>query len=285
MRAFACLALLLATGCTGSRVLFDDFSYAKPADVAANGWIIRTAGGWPGVPGAVWGPENVSFHDGALRMTSSSDGKTTRQTQICHQRKYLEGTYAARVRFNDAPASGPDGDQIVQTFYFVSPQKAPMDPDYSEIDFEYLPNGGWGHTGPTMFGTTWETFQLEPWIADNESGSKPGSLDGWHTLVARVANGKVRFFVDGNPLVEHGGRVYPEVPMSINFNLWFVRDGLVKSDEMRRYEEDLDWVFFTDKTVSPSVVETAVSNLRRRGVKFRDSVPAPVPALASPCDF
>ncbi len=42
-----------------------------------------------------------------LRMTSSTDGTgaNTNQTQICHQRKYLEGTYAARVRFTDLPVS------------------------------------------------------------------------------------------------------------------------------------------------------------------------------------
>ena len=45
-----------------------------------------------------------------VRMTATTDGTTTRQAQFCHQRKYYEGTYAARVRFHDAPAEGPDGD-------------------------------------------------------------------------------------------------------------------------------------------------------------------------------
>ena len=121
-----------------------------------------------------------------IRMTSSTDGTgpTTRQTQICHQRKYLEGTYAARVRFTDKPVSGPGGDQLVESFYTISPLKAPMDPDYSELDFEYLPNGGWGIDGPTLYATTWETFSPEPnWKKDNVFKTTNGSQDGWHTLV------------------------------------------------------------------------------------------------------
>ena len=31
--------------------------------------------------------------------------------------------------------------------------------------------------------------------------------------------------------------------MSINFNLWFIRDGMIKSSERREYQEDIDWVF------------------------------------------
>ncbi|MFS8084114.1 MAG: glycoside hydrolase family 16 protein, partial [Acidobacteriota bacterium] len=138
-----------------SGTLFDDFNYLNTKQVARHGWIIRTAVGWPGIPGATWGDRGISFlsdqdqvGNRLLRMISSTDGTgpNTHQSQICHQRKYLEGTYAARVRFVDLPTDGPSGDQLVESFYTISPLKAPWDPDYSELDFEYLPNGGWGLT-------------------------------------------------------------------------------------------------------------------------------------------
>ena len=261
-----------------------------------HGWIVRTAAGWPGVPGATWWQEGVTFLKDAraprnrmLRMTSSTDGTGghTRQTQICHQRKYFEGTYAARVRFTDEPLTGPGGDQLVESFYTISPLKAPMDADYSELDFEYLPNGGWGVAGSTLYETTWETFSPEPnWKKDNIFNMTNGTRAGWHTLVTQVADGKVKYFVDGKQQAEHGERFYPESLMSINFNLWFIKDGAAKAQGARSYNEDIDWVFFEAKTaLTPEQVEATVAALRRRSVKFRDTVPAPTPALASPCDF
>src|SRR5215204_1791016 len=176
-------------------------------------------------------------------MTSSTGGAgaNTSQAQVCHQRKYLEGTYAARLRFTDSPVTGTDGDQVVQSFYTISPLKAPWDLDYSELDFEYLPNGGWGIEGPTLYGTTWETFSPEPnWKKDNVFKTTNGTQAGWHTLVTQVMPTTVRYFVDGNLFAEHGGNYYPEDTMSINFNLWFIRDGMTKTNESRQYQEDID---------------------------------------------
>ena len=279
-----------------SGALFDDFNYSKHKQLAKHGWIIRTAPGWPGIPGATWGNQGVLYlrdedqrGNRFLRMSSATDGTgpNTQQTQICHQRKYLEGTYAARVRFVDEPADGPSGDQLVESFYAISPLKAPWDPDYSELDFEYLPNGGWGFTGPTLFGTSWRTFSPEPnWKKDNVFNTISRSFAGWHTLVTQVSDGKVNYFIDGKALAEHGGQYYPRSLMSINFNLWFIRDGAVKSSAVRRYHEDIDWVFHeAKKLLAPAEVEAKVAALRRRSVKFQDTVPAPVPALISPCDY
>jgi hypothetical protein len=278
------------------QILFDDFSYRSHEQLVRNGWILRTAPGWPGVPGAAWLKENVSLHDDparpgnrVIRMTSSTDGTSanTTQTQICHQRKYLQGTYAARVRFSDLPLTGPGGDQLVQSFYTISPLKAPMDPDYSELDFEYLPNGGWGKSGPTFYATTWETFFPEPnWKMDNVSTNVSGSHEGWHTLVTQVGNGDVKYFLDGKLLAEHSDRFYPESLMSINFNLWFIKDGLTKERAMRKYHEEIDWVFHqATELLSPQEVEARVAALRRKAVRYRDTVPVPKPALESPCNF
>ena len=156
-----------------------------------------------------------------------------------------------------------------------------MDPDYSELDFEYLPNGGWGSVGSTLFVTSWRTFSPEPnWKKDNVFDTSQGSIAGWHTLVSQVFGGKVKYFIDGKPLAEHGGQYYPRSLMSINFNLWFIRDATVKSSAVRHYQEDI-----AKRILAPEEVEAKVASLRRRSVKFQDTVPAPVPALISPCDY
>ena len=283
----------VASNTVESQMLFDDFSYATHDEMTSNGWVVRSGSGWPGVTGATFRAENVSFVDypdpannRLLRMTSSTDGtpENTFQTQICHRRKYLEGTYAARVRFNDQPVSGLDGDQVVQTFYTITPYLAPLDPDYSEMDYEYLPNGGWGGEALTFHVTTWETVQIEPWNADNSSTRAEGSLAGWHTLVTQVSGGTVRYFVDGTLIAQHGGKYYPDAPMSINFNLWFIEGGLAPSEGVRRYEEDIDWVFHEAGVLRmPDHVTEKVNEFRQASVKFTDTVLAGI--QTSPCDL
>ncbi|HSK88771.1 MAG TPA: glycoside hydrolase family 16 protein [Anaerolineales bacterium] len=282
-----------ATGDGSAQILFDDFSYSTHAEMTSNGWILRDGSGWPGVSGATFRPENVSFVDypdqannRLLRMTSSTDGtrENTYQTQICHQRKYLEGTYAARIRFSDEPISGTDGDEVVQTFYTITPYVQALDPDYSEMDYEYLPNGGWGGADLTFYVTTWETVQIEPWNADNTSNSIHGSLAGWHTLVTQVSGGTVRYFIDGTLIAQHGGAYYPDAAMSINFNLWFIDGGLTQAEGIREYQEDIDWVFHEAGTLlMPDQVAAKVDELRNASITFQDTVFSGI--QESPCDL
>lgn len=282
-----------ASNTQSPEILFDDFSYSSLEEMTSNGWTVREGFGWPGVAGATFRAANVSFVDypdpaenRLLRMTSSTDGaaENTYQTQVCHQRKYLEGTYAARVRFSDQPVSGPDGDQVVQTFYTITPYLEPLDPAYSEMDYEYLPNGGWGSSDLTFYVTTWETVQIEPWNADNTSSSIQGSLAGWRTLVTQVSGGTVRYYVDGQLIAQHGGEYFPDAPMSINFNLWFIDGGLVQAEGLREYQEDIDWVFHeAGVLLMPEEVMAKVNELRNDSVEFTDTVLSGL--QNSPCDL
>ena len=94
------------------------------------------------------------------------------------------------------------------------------------------------------------------------------------------------YCLDGAPLATHREPYYPEERMSINFNLWFIREGPIASRERRVYTEDVDWVFHSAGSVlQPGEVERQVNALRTAGVSFRDTVPAIQPPLSSPCDF
>ena len=148
---------------TNPGVLFDDFSYSDASALALHGWIVRSTVGWPGVTGAHWGEGSVVIVDDPaqagnriLRMVAETDGTVagTQEAQLCHQRKYLEGTYAARVRFADGPVSGPKLDQVVMSFYSISGYLGDLNPQYSELDWEYLPNGGWFGPGSSLSNTS-----------------------------------------------------------------------------------------------------------------------------------
>lgn len=289
------LAVAAAPAFAAPPVFFDDFTYGSRAQLGRHGWCVRTASGWPGIAGAVWRPEDVTFEadprDAANRvlcMTSRTGGPggTVWQTQICQRRKFKDGTYGARVHFSTRPLYGPAGDGVVESFYTISPLAAPMDPDYSEVDFEYLPAGGWGAKGPALFTTTWYTYSPEPhWKKVNVFHFDSGDKAGWHTLVVQMMDGTVTYFIDGRRLARHGGRYYPRVPMSISFNLWFIREAVLPSRAPRAYQEKIDWVYFEkDVRLAPAAVQDRVSRLRAAGVSFRDTVPAPNPPLPSPCN-
>ena len=272
--------------------MFDDFAYDSIAGLEAGGWTIRTSAGWPGSPEASWGRDIVDIVDdpatatnGALQL-SARIGKEVRQSQVCHRRKYLAGTYAARVRFSDLPVAGIGGDRVVESFYGITPYERPLDPAYSELDFEYLPNGGWGLPRQSLVATSWETVQIEPWVPRNASTHLSGGFAGWHLLVVQVTEDQVLYSVDGRRLGDHAKPNYPTSYMSINFNVWCIDGGKLDSSEERIYTEEVDWVFFAqDRSLDPSTVEQEVDSLRTNGVKQFDNVPEADPPLDCPCDM
>ena len=302
-RAAAALAALAwLAGCAAPQpaaapeLFFDDFSQSDLAALTRDGWIVRDKPGHPGIEGASWSAANLALVEDPvqrgnrlLRLVARTDGtpQGTSHAQLCQARKFFEGTYAARIRFSDAPVQGPDGDVIVETFYAVSPLRFDFDPEYSELDWEYLPNGGWGDKRTRLYGVTWQTARINPWKAYNQPHEAFRSVDGWHVLMMQAADGKTRFYLDGVQLDQHGGRNYPAVPMSLNFNLWYSPGGLLPGVTAQRvYQQDVDWVFHArNRVLSPAEVDVAVKGLRQHGTAHLDSVPAADPPLASTCDF
>ncbi|MEU5948020.1 DNRLRE domain-containing protein [Micromonospora sp. NPDC047465] len=260
---------------------FDDFSYAGPADpaFAAFGWTVRTGGGGPGVSGATWSADNVSMAgsgaDRAMRLaaTSQGTGQTTTQASVSQGQRFFEGTYATRIRFTDAPESGPDGDQVVQTFYTISQLNHPLDPNYSELDYEYVPNGGLGSAGTALQMVTWETYQDSPWDPRALETVLSRSHDGWHLLTLDVTGGEVRYYVDGVLVASHGGDYAPEAFMFLKYAVWFANGGLVSSPTSRRYVLDVDWVYHVrDASLTTTEVESAIAGFRAGGIPRRDTL-------------
>lgn len=279
---------LTALAASASDIFFDDFSEPNVTALRAAGWILRDKAGHPGIEGSRWAPEGVSLiadeqqtGNRLLRLTAHTDGTAagTEQVQLCHARKYLNGTYAARVRFEGAAA-----DPLVQTFYAVTPLRFDFDPEYSEIDWEYLPRGGWDDPKARLYSVSWHTVRLDPWQSYNQAFQEYGALSGWHVLVTQVADGKVRWFLDGRELAQHGGRNHPISPMAISFSNWFIKDGPFAAGPARQYQQDVDWVFHAkDEVLSPAQVLEQVKSLRARGVDKIDAVPAV--GLESRCDM
>ncbi|MFG2905163.1 cellulose binding domain-containing protein [Kitasatospora sp. NPDC048286] len=269
-------------GVPAGQVLFDDLDYTGHDDpaLAAHGWNARSGGGGPGVGGASWAAENVTFARQAgnsvmtLRTTTAGTAESTRQSEF-HSRatKFRYGTYAARVRFADAPVTGPDGDHLVQSFFAINDLRAPMADDYSEYDFEYLPNGGWGEPSNIFFATSWETYGPER--SDNVYTTSRSSFAGWHDLVLTIDAGGIVYHVDGVEFARHDARYLPERPMVIAFNQWLTDLAGHAGTEERAYEEQVDYVLHVkDQVLSPAQVNGAVAAYRAAGTSFTDSVPA-----------
>ncbi|MEU9309357.1 cellulose binding domain-containing protein [Streptomyces sp. NPDC048256] len=269
---------------TGGQSLFDDFDYTTSSDprIAAHGWNVRSNSGGPGVPGATWAPENVTFADSAgnsvmnLRTSTAGTPDSTKQTEVLTRAtKFKKGTYAARVKFSDAPLSGPDGDHLVQTFFTINDLTAPMADNYAEYDFEYLPNGGWGEPSNILYTTSWETYNPDPWQAVNQHTESRQSYAGWHDLVLTIDDSTITYYVDGRLFGVHDAAYLPERPMSINFNQWLIDLAGQTATTARAYDQQVDFVLHVkDQVLTPAQVTAEVNAYRTAGTTFEDTVPA-----------
>jgi hypothetical protein len=264
----AVLTLLASTAQAGE--FFDDFSQPDLATLQAQGWKLREGPGHPGVAGSRFGREQLSLGQGLLRLTLKTDGDyaRTQLAQLCAARKFLVGTTTARVRLRDTATPDP----VVQSFFLAGPLRFDFDPEFSEVDFEYLPHGGWGSPARRLYGVAWQTVRLEPWLAYNHAVERFGSHDGWQLLTVQVEPGRTRHYVNGELLREAEGRTVPTVPMAISFSHWLAAGA--QAGPAREHAFEVDWVLHVaDRSLPPAEMEARVQQLRAQGLKQTDTVP------------
>ncbi|GAB1645881.1 cellulose binding domain-containing protein [Krasilnikovia sp. MM14-A1259] len=250
-------------------VMFDNFHYTGPSDpaLAANGWKSRTEGGGPGILGS-WSPDAISFPADetamggqALQLRTSTDGtkRGTRQAELLSTGDvFSEGTLAARIYINDKPGDGRNGDHINETFCAIS--SSPSSPKYSELDFEYQPNGGWGAKGPKLDLTSWRSAKQ----GDRATRAVVGNLQGWHIVMLTVDKGAVTYSVDGRKVFSSSGKTYPRELMRVQFSTWLVD---LPFAGKRTWDMRVNWIYSKAKeAMSLADVEKSVKDLYAGGV-------------------
>ena len=292
LKCFLLYAPISAQNITFGKIIWDDFNYTdwKDKNAADFGWRFRTGLGWPGKYG-MWSEKQVTFLNDSteatnkiMRFTNFTNGVPGDSTVQCQASKQPPvcrfGTYASRVRFRSGSSGGPNvmSDKLTQTFYMIvglegtyaepllpdSLKKfnSPLDP-HSEMDFEYLPHGGWNwpDSPPTMTNTSWAPDML--------SKGNQGDCDNWHILMLVLDSLKATYLLDGIVLFTHTGHI-PSLVMSLNYNQWFIELGT--PGPMRTYVEDIDWVFYADeKYLSLSEVNALVKQFRSKGIQHLDT--------------
>ncbi len=85
----------------------------------------------------------------------------------------------------------------------------------------------------------------------------------WKLLVVQVNGSDMHYCLDGELQAVQGDKYYPETPMSINFNLWFINEGLLDSSIPRAYDQNVDWMLFVqDDILTPEQIVNQVEQLR-----------------------
>ncbi|MFE7114343.1 cellulose binding domain-containing protein [Streptomyces sp. NPDC057654] len=258
-------------------VIFDNFHYTGADDpaFAANGWQARSDGGGPGIHNT-WSADGITFpaEPGAkggqvLQLRAATDGtkKGTKQSEIQSVKpEVFTGTIAARVYFSDKPVKGPNGDHLNESFFTISP--ADKSNHYSELDYEYMPHGGWGAPGPRLDTTSWRSGSGKP--GDRTTRTQPLHLTGWHTMMITAMHGTVTYSVDGHKLFSHKGVFFPREPMSVHFSSWFI-DLPFKGS--RTWDMRVNWLYYqADRAVSLPEVDKAVDGFYTAGTNHVNTV-------------
>jgi hypothetical protein len=256
-------------------LIFDDFSYSGGSDpsLAAHGWQVRTDPGGPGI-NSTWKAGGVSFpkvasaqggHAMQLQLTSDGTASGTRQSELrSAEPLFQDGTYAARVYFTDGPAVGRNGDHFVEAFYAISPPKdgAP----YSELDYEYLPNGGWGSKRPELDTTSWRTSKQ----GDRVYHPSYARLHGWHTVMVTSQSGKVSYYLDGAKVFSSSAPYALHGPVGVAFSTWMID---LPFAGQRTWNMQVNWFYYqAGKVQAPGAADQAVKGYYADSTHFVDTL-------------
>jgi hypothetical protein len=256
-------------------VMFDDFHYTGSDDplLQAHGWQIRTDPGGPGIQNT-WTTAGVSFptvqsaQGGQvmqLQLTSDGTAASTRQTELRSAKpEFFTGTYAARVYFTDGPAIGENGDHINEAFYAIS---APTETQrYSELDYEYMPNGGWGSARPELDTTSWHSSKA----GDRVYRPTYQRLHGWHTVMITELNGETAYYLDGKKLFSNGPAYSLHGPVDVAFSTWLID---LPFAGPRTWNMQVNWFYYqAGKALSLSDVNKAVNRYYANGTHYIDTL-------------
>ncbi|MBD0746021.1 cellulose binding domain-containing protein [Streptomyces sp. CBMA152] len=259
-------------------LIFDNFRYSGADDpaLASNGWQVRTGEGGPGIKGT-WSADGVGFpaEEGAqggqaMRLRVATDGtkEGTKQSEVLRTKPdVFTGTIAARVYFSDKPTSGRNGDHMIESFFGISPTD--KSDKYSELDYEYMPNGAWGAPGPRLDTTSWRSGLK----GDRVTRSQKKRLQGWHTMMITAMNGTVTYSVDGHKQFSHSGKYFPREAMSVHFSAWLV-DLPFKGP--RTWDMRVNWLYYqAGRAVPLTDVQKTVDGFYAAGTNQVNTLPKP----------
>ncbi|WP_441245305.1 cellulose binding domain-containing protein [Kitasatospora sp. McL0602] len=257
-------------------VVFDNFHYSGFDDPAltAHGWQARTDQGGPGIKDT-WQPSDVSFPSEAsaqggqvLQLKASTDGTKagTRQSELLStDTNIFKGTFAARIFLSDKPTTGRNGDHLNESFFAIS--SGDTSQHYSELDYEYMPNGGWGVKDPDLDTTSW--YSAKP--PDRVTHALRTHLGGWHTFMVTSMNGVSTYSMDGKELFSSNGKYFPREAMGAHFSAWFVD---LPFTGPRSWDMRVNWFYYkADQAVSQADVQKAVDGFYATGTNYVNTVP------------
>ncbi len=289
-RPIKILLSLLGFTCLFAGEFFEDFSYRNTLDPKLN------ERGWTIVSGLSAPPQNAKYiakyisftkdpNDDAntileIKASCRNTKDSMRHSRIESGIRFLEGTYATRIHFNNEMKKTKDGN--IQAFYTISSPLTEERPEYSECDFEYLPYDIWndmGKTRPAIYASTWENYISDHATEDLAQYIKKQKLKGWHLVIIQIMNGEVSYYLDNSqkPIAIHkisdkGSDVYPESLMRIAFSNWISKVNL-KQNKRRTSTIKVDWVYHIEnKALSLNEVYKRVRLLQKDDIRYLDTM-------------